>query len=189
MSKVKFIHRSIANKRFREWRTRLRAIELGNSKENFAEVFAEIKEKAGEGDAVMQDVLAYYYKDGFPGWLYENYKNYMNWEILAGANGNKFAIEKLQFFMGYAYDVIVANEFFPQIKYYNDIDEYNYIAIIGQRICEELVTKLNLDAQTLAAEKDTYLPYAPEYFRDYRRAVDEVVPIVIEKMRVEQDDE
>lgn len=162
---------------------------MGNSKENFADVFAEVKDGAREGDAVLQDVLAYYYKDGYPGWLYENYKRYMDWEILAGANGNKFAIDKLQFFMSYAYDEIVEDDLFPKIKYYNKIDEYNYIYIIGQKICEELATKLNLDAQTLAAEKDTYLPYAPEYFRDYRRAVDEIVHLVITKMSEPTKDE
>jgi len=171
-------------KTLRKLKTRLNNIQLGRSKDNFSELFADIKEKASEGDAVMQDVLAYYYKDGFSGWLYENYKKYMDWELLAGANGNEFAIEKLQFFMGYAYDQIIQSNLFPQIKYYHDIDEYNYIVKIGQRICEELVTKLNISAEVLASEKDKYLPYAPEHFRDYRRAVDEVLPIVVEKMSV-----
>ena len=29
----------------------------------------------------------------------QNFENYMSWEILAAANGNEFAIEKMQFFL------------------------------------------------------------------------------------------
>ena len=110
----------------------------------------------------------------------------MNFEILAGAQGNEFAIEKLQFFLGNAYDRIVESAEFPQIKYYNDIDEFNYVSIIGQRICAALVEKLELNAQTLSKTTDEYDPYLPEYFRDYRKAVDEVVPKVIKEMAQKQ---
>src|SRR5699024_2717212 len=113
-----------------------------------------IKNDAKAGDAVAQDVLAYFYKDGIEYNLREDYRKYLFWEFLAGANGNEFAIEKLQFFFSYAYDTIVDNEDFGYIKYLNDIDEFNYIGIIGQYICDELVSAFNIDEKSLADEED-----------------------------------
>ena len=180
----KFIKRSDAFAKFLEWRKKLN--EASENSAKFEKLFAEAVKKAGDSDAIMQDVVAYYYKSGVEGVLDENYKKYMNFEILAGAQGNEFAIEKLQFFLGNAYDRIVESAEFPQIKYYNDIDEFNYISIIGQRICAALVEKLELNAQTLSKTTDEYDPYLPEYFRDYRKAVDEVVPKVIKEMAQKQ---
>lgn len=180
----KLIKRAEAFSKFIEWRKKINA--ASENRSEFDSLFGEAVKKAGKGDAVMQDVVAYYYKSGVDRMLNENYKKYLDFEILSGAQGNEFAIEKLQFFLGYAYDQIVAHEDFPKIKYFNGIDEYNYISIIGQRICAALVEKLGLNSETLAKTTDDYDPYAPEYFRDYRKAVDEVIPQVIKDMAQKQ---
>lgn len=151
--------------------------------ESFANVFSKIKTEAGKGDVVAQDVVAYFYRDGAPGYLRENYLNYMYWEILSASNGNKFAIDKLQFFMGYAYDQIVDDNDFGLMKYRCKIDEFNYIYIIGQRICEQLVKDLEIDGKALSEQRDVYLPYRPEHFRDLRRAIDKALPVVMENMK------
>lgn len=151
--------------------------------ESFSSLFSKIKKLASEGDVVAQDVVAYFYRDGAGRYLSENYPKYMAWQILSASNGNKFAIEKLQFFMGYAYDTIVDHEDFGIIKYRNQIDEYNYIYIIGQKICQALVEELGYDAKTLGEESDRYDNYKPEQFRDLRKAIDKVLPKVIEDMK------
>lgn len=150
---------------------------------SFFNVFDKIKQEAGKGDAISQDVLAYYYKSGIEDFLYEDYTKYLKWELLAGANGNSFAIEKLQFLFGYAYDVIVAHEDFPLIKYRNDIDEYNYIVIIGQYICDQVVKYLELDEKSLALEKDEGDEFRAEVFRDYRKAIDACIDDIIENLK------
>lgn len=184
MDREDFVSREKSSKEFRAWRAKLNNIQDNYTlEENFETLFAQVIKKAGEGDVIMQDVAAYYYKEGVARWLDEDYKKYMNWEILAAAGGNETAIEKLQFFMSYAYDQIIESEVFPQIKYYNKIDEYNYIYIIGQRLCEELASELGLNCDELAKQKDDFVPYAPEHFRDYRRSVDRIIPVVIEKMK------
>ena len=180
----KLISRKEAYAQFLEWRKKIN--KAADNRADFFELFDEAVKKAGDGDAIMQDIVAYYYKSGVERLLDENYKKYMEFEILSGANGNEFAIEKLQFFFGNAYDQIVNHPDFPKIKYYNGIDEYNYILIIGQRLCKELVEKLGISAETLAKTTDTFAPYKPEYFRDYRKAVDQVIPLTIDKMKVPQ---
>ncbi len=185
MEKKERIPRKEAYAEFLEWREKLNSAQ--DSRAKFEKLFEEAIKGAGEDDAIMQDVVAYYYKNGVERLLDEDYKKYMDWEILSAANGNEFAIEKLQFFMGYAYDQIVESKEFPKIKYYNGINEYNYIQIIGQELCMELVNKLSLSSEVLAKARDVFLPYRPEYFRDYRKAIDEVLPIVIEKMSQKKD--
>jgi hypothetical protein len=152
---------------------------------SFFNVFDSIKKDAGNGDAISQDVLAYYYKSGIEDFLYEDYTKYLKWELLSGANGNSFAIEKLQFLFGYTYDSIVAHEDFPLMKYLNDIDEYNYIVIIGQVICDEVVKHLELDEKTLAEEEDSGDEFRAEVFRDYRKAIDACMENIIKRLKKE----
>lgn len=180
----KLISRKEAFDGFIAWRKKLN--NAADDRNAFFKLFDDAVKKAGEGDAILQDVVSYYYKNGVERLLNEDYKKHMQFEILSGSQGNEFAIEKLQFFFGNAYDQIVEHPDFSQIKYYNGIDEYNYISIIGQRLCESLVEKLNISAETLAKGTDKYDPYRPEYFRDYRKAVDEIIPITIEKMKTKQ---
>ncbi len=180
----KFIPRQEGYQKFLEWREKLNKAEDEYSQEQgFNALFDKAVKTACEGDAILQDVVAYYYKRGVGRRLYEDYQKYIHWEILSASAGNEFAIEKLQFFLGYAYDQVVAHPEFPKIKYYNGIDENNYIYIIGQKLCEQLVEDLNIDAVALARTKDEYLPYRPEYFRDFRRAIDMALPVVIEQMK------
>ncbi len=177
-----FIPRKEGYSKFLEERKKLNDA-LDRSRSEFLRLFDEVVKKASEGDPIMQDLAAYYYRSGAERALDEDYRKYMHYEILSAAQGNEFAIEKLQFFLGYAYDQFVDHAEFGKIKYYNNIDEYNYIYIIGQAICEQLVEKLGLDAAAISKTRDVYDPFKPEYFRDLRRAVDQSVPIVIDKMK------
>ncbi len=180
----KLLDRDEAFKSFLAARSKVNAsLDYIRGEKSFTVVFSQFKTQASKGDAIAQDIVAYYYKNGVKYFLDENFTKYLKWEILAGANGNSFAIEKLQFLFGYAYDTIVDHEDFPQIKYYNDIDEYNYIYIIGQVICDKLVKFLELDEKSLALEKDEGDEYRPEVFRDFRKAIDACLDDVISTMR------
>lgn len=177
-----FYDRSKAFQEFKKMRGNLNDALANMRGADFKILFKKYKQQAVQGDVVAQDVIAYFYRDGAGRFVYEDYEKYMQWEILAAANGNKFAIDKLQFFLGYAYDIIVEHKDFGKMKYKNEIDEYNYIFIIGQKICEQLVEDLKIDAAALVESEDRFKPYRPEYFRDLRKAVDTALPTVIEKM-------
>lgn len=178
-----FYDRKRAMEEFKTFRNRLNDAIDNPRGESFSSLFENFKKEAVKGDVVAQDVLAYFYRDGADRALQEDYIKYMHWEILAAANGNMFAIDKLQFFMGYAYDTIVNHNDFGLMKYRCKIDEYNYIFVIGQKICEELAKNLDITAEKLVGERDRYNPYRPEHFRDLRRAVDDALPQVIENMK------
>ena len=179
----KLLKRDEAFKGFIDARSKVNtSLDYFKGEKSFPVLFSKFKTSASDGDAIAQDVLAYYYKNGVEYFLNEDFSKYLKWEILAGANGNSFAIEKLQFLFGYAYDVIVDHESFPQIKYYNDIDEFNYIYIIGQVICQKLVKFMSLDEKSLALEKDEGDEYRPEVFRDFRKAIDACLDDVISTM-------
>ena len=178
-----FYDRKRGLEEFKILRNKLNEVLVNPRLGSFAELFAKIKKQAGAGDVVAQDVVAYFYRDGAERYLREDYIKYMHWEIVSAAGGNKFAIDKLQFFLGYAYDMIVNHRDFARIKNKNNIDEYNYIYIIGQQICEQLVEDLDINPEELSQTPDRFRPYAPEHFRDLRNAIDKALPTVIDEMK------
>lgn len=179
----KIISRDSAYKKFIELREKvLNSIEK-RGEDSFAKVFLSLKQSAKNNDAIAQDVLAYFYKNGIDYALREDYKKYLFWEFLAGANGNEFAIEKLQFIFSYAYDTIVDNESFGYIKYLHDIDEYNYLGKIGQYICDELVMAFDIDEKKLAESMDSGSSFSLALQNEVRKTIDYVTPRVIERMK------
>ena len=113
-------------------------------KKSFLDMFAEVGSLAMEGNAIAQDVMSYYYKNGVKDLLPENYDLYMQWAILAAANGNEFTIEKLQFFLNYAFQEIVDDEKLQMIIDKNDIDQQNYVFVLGNLLCEGIVDELQI---------------------------------------------
>lgn len=156
---------------------------IENNPEKFAELFAETKVKAGEGDLVAMDILAYYYKTGVPNLLPENYDKYLKWEIVSAARGNELAIEKLQFLLGYAYTAIMESEDYETIAYKNDIDDYNVMYVIGKNVCKMLVKEMSIFPTDMANEKDEYKPYTQEQFVIFRKTIDEIIPKTIDFMK------
>lgn len=151
-----------------------------NYAKSFLDMFAEVGSLAMEGNAIAQDVMSYYYKDGVKGFVPQNYDLYMQWAILAAANGNEFTIEKLQFFLNYAFEEIVDSEKLQQIIYKNDIDEKNYIFVLGNLLCEGIVDELQITAKKLVDSPSQESSYTPEKLRFYRRALDKALPKVLE---------
>ncbi len=151
-----------------------------NYKKSFMDMFTEVGTLAMEGNAIAQDVMSYYYKNGVEGFIFENYDLYMRWEILAAANGNEFAIEKLQFFLNHAFDEIAENEKLPLILSKNDIDETNYIHIFGNLLCEGIVDDLQITPKKLVDSKNKQNLYTPEKLREYHRSLERALPKVLD---------
>lgn len=153
-------------------------------KKSFIDMFTEVGSLAMEGNCIAQDVMSYYYKNGVPGAVPENYDLYMQWAILAAANGNEFAIEKLQFFLNYAFDSIADNPNLPDILARNNIDEENYVFVLGNLLCEGLVDDLQITTKKLVDAQNKESKYAPDKLRDYRRALDRALPKVLNFLMV-----
>lgn len=151
--------------------------------ETFKDEFNYVKYLAACEDAVAMDLLAYYYKTGVSGLLKENYKMYISWELLAAARGNEFAIEKLQFLIGYAIDAIMKCDDYKKIVYKNDIDDVNSLYILGKAICKNIVKKIECFPVDLVQKDDEYLPYKQEYFVNLRKTIDEAIPLTINYLK------
>jgi len=152
---------------------------------DFDDVFAEIGVLAMSGNPIAQDLMSYYYKNGIPNHIPENYDQYMKWAILAGANGNEFALEKLQFFLNYGLTELLSDEKqLNQILSKNGINEDNYLYILGNLICEGIVDEMNISAQALIEEKPRTVKYSPEKLRVFKRQIDKVLPRIKEYLLV-----
>ena len=177
-----FIRRKDAYNSFKELRKILNGSNASpeNWKKSFSEMFAEVGGLAMENNCIAQDVLSYYYKDGVKGALEENYDQYMQWEILAAANGNEFAIEKLQFFLNFAMQEIIDNEKLDQILAINGINQDNYMYILGNLLCEGVVDELGISPKKLVSSQTKKQEYSLERMRIYRSALERALPKVLE---------
>ena len=116
----------------------------------FDDDFTEVCTRAMTNNPVAQDLVAYFYNRGVPGHLQPNYELYMSWEILAGANGNEFAIDKLEFFINPVLDQIVGNEeIIATALRHRNITKDNALYVISNLICEGMADELKLDPKKL----------------------------------------
>ena len=75
-----FIDRDKAYQGFVKYR---RQIMDASEKGKFDEAFTDIGTRALEGDAIAQDVMAYFYNKGLPKYLKPHYSLYLSWQILS----------------------------------------------------------------------------------------------------------
>lgn len=144
----------------------------------FADAFADLCSDALAGDCVAQDVVAYFFNHGVQNpnssayLLPPNYDYYMSWSVLAGANGNEFALEKLEFFLNPALEAIVNDEeiITTALKRRN-INKDNALMVIANLICESIVDQLNLQPKNLIDISSTPTLYSPQKNRVYAEAV------------------
>ena len=147
---------------------------------NFDGAFSEVCALAIDGDCVAQDTVAYFYNKGFDDFK-ANFENYMSWEILAGANGNEFALEKLQFFLNVALDTIVYNEEIMKRAMLNgNITKENALMMISNLICEGMVDELGLKPKDLISLEKTASEYTPSKNQKFVRAMENCLPRVVD---------
>ncbi len=173
-----FTKRDVAFAKFVKYR---REVLDGVDNGKFVELFTELCTKAMSGDCVAQDCVAYFFNMGVPDFLYPNYDYYMSWEILAGANGNEFALEKLQFFLNLALDAIIDNEeLLMQAMLRKNITKENAVMMISNALCEGVVDELGLDAPALVDISRTAIPYSPQRGRKFTNALQACFERVVE---------
>lgn len=146
------------------------------------EEYEQLCADAAGGDPIAEDILAEWFRNGNQV-VPENIDLSTRWLIMAGANGNKFSLDRLKLHFSYAFDRIIALEDFGQIAYKHNIDEYNYQYVLGKLICDAVIDYLKIDALELAKAKPIPLPFSSIIMRQYDRAIDKAVETVIEYLR------
>ncbi|MBQ8444185.1 MAG: hypothetical protein IJX25_02405 [Clostridia bacterium] len=171
--------------RFTELRKELNGYLDDEQPKLFLERFEQLKQDAlNKSDVVAMDILAYYYKTGAGKVLPENYMRYICWEFVSAARGNEFAIEKLQFLIGYACDNIMDCDDYETIAYKNDIDDYNILYVLGKNICKIMVRDfLEAFPVDLVKLPDDYKPYTKEDFINLRKYIDQAIPKTIDFLK------
>lgn len=172
-----FINKTTARSLFIKYRKEVMdSVEKGR----FDDAFSDLCTKALEGDPVAQDCVAYFYNKGFSEHLKVNHDLYMSWEILACANGNTFAIEKFEFFLKYALDIIFSVDavLYDALRNGN-ITKDNGIYIISNLLCESMVDILKISPKELIKKDNTFIPYSTSANIKFINALEESMPIVV----------
>ncbi len=151
--------------------------------ETFNKLYDDICINAVDGDIIAQDFLAYLNKKGYGDFLLPNYDLSMRWQILAGANGNGFAIEKLTIFLSFAIDKILNVDDVKEIADRNGIFQENYQYILGRLICEGIADELNINARDLIREAPKNVEYSPKIMRVFDIAREDAIPRVLKFLR------
>ena len=150
-------------------------------KGDFVNAFTELCTLAMSGDCVAQDCVAYFFNKGVPGQLAPNYEYYMSWQILAGANGNEFALEKMEFFLRTGVDAIVyEDEVIKTAMKRRNLNKDNAIVVIGNLICEGIVDQLKITPNNLIAISNKASTYSPEKYRVFTSALEDCLVAVAE---------
>lgn len=171
-----FIDRDKAYQGFVKYR---RQIMDASEKGKFDEVFTDIGTRALEGDAIAQDVMAYFYNKGLPKYLKPHYSLYLSWQILSSANGNCFAMEKTEYIIKYALDTIFdSDEVLKQAIINGNINKDNALYVITNLICESMVDMLGINAKKLIDIQGA-MKYSPEINRLFTLAMERSVPVVV----------
>lgn len=137
---------------------------------------------AAGGDPIAEDILAEWFRNG-NNIVPENIESSMKWLFLAGANGNKYSLDRLKLHFAFAFDRIIALKDFGKIALKFDIDEYNYQYTLGKLICDGVVDELNIDPLELAKQKPIYIPFSGIIMRRFDRVINSAVDRVIEYLR------
>lgn len=154
----------------------LDSVEAGN----FSDAFADLCASALAGNCVAQDVAAYFFNRGVPNILQPNYQFYMSWQILAGANGNEFALEKLEFFLKNAVEAIVFDEeILTTALLRKNITKENALMMISNLVCEAIVDQLQLNPKDLVQISDKPVLYSPQKARVFADAMEASLPEVV----------
>lgn len=154
------------------------------NEEAFFAVLNEIINAAEENDVVAQDFIAYLYKRGYQGIIPSSAKIYMQWSVLAAANGNKYTIEKLKIFLTPAINNVCMEPDFDEIAARNDLYLENFEYVISRLFCQAMVDYMKLDVQEMVKGLTTTVKEVEEMeMRIFDKAREAVFPKVMEFLR------
>lgn len=151
--------------------------------ETFNNLYDDVCISAVDGDVIAQDFLAYLNKKGWGDFLPVNVDQSMRWQILAAANGNGFAIEKLTIFLSFAIDKILGVEDIKEIAERNSIFQENYQYLLGRLLCEGIVDELNINAREMIKEQQSHVEANPKIMHVFDNAREEAIPRVLKFLR------
>ena len=152
-------------------------------KDTFNEIYIDLASRAVTGDIVAQDYLGYLFKNGYKDCVEENFDLSMKWQILAGANGNYFTLQKLSLFLNYAYDTIVFQDDFTSIRDKHELTKENYEMVLGRLVCEAMVDEMKLNVLELTKEKLIKVEQTDLIYRQFDRIKFRAVDKVLEYLR------
>ncbi len=172
-----FTPKDVAYNKFLQYRKQI--IDNADNGE-FNQAFLDVAAKAIDGDCVAQDCIAYFFNRGFDDFK-PNYEYYMSWEVLAAANGNVFAIEKLQFFLDVAVTAIIfEKDILKAAMVKRNLNKDNAVLVISNLICEGMVDELGLNAKELTDVTKEGEAYSAGIHRKFVSAMENCLPRVID---------
>lgn len=149
-------------------------------------------------DMGAQDFLSYCYKKGKYDFCLMNYEKYMKWSILAASRGNAFTLSKLQIYLTNAIEEVLDMENHDVMLDFLELTPENYYIFISKLICEEIVNKLQISAESLIKMPEVYQEQNEESLRlfdnakiDASKAVKDTLKKAIDQLKqlVEQQDQ
>lgn len=152
------------------------------AQEILEEEYQRLCEDAAIGNVIAMDVLAEWFRNGNQV-VEENIDTSMKWLILAGANGNKFSLDRLKIHFGFAFDAIADINEFSEIADKCDMDLSNYHYLLGEMLCKAVVEDMKIDALKLAQTKPTSLPFSAVVLRTFDRSITRAIDVVIQQLK------
>lgn len=146
------------------------------------DAYVELCGDGAGGDPIAQDLLAEWFRNGNQV-VPENIDISMRWLILAGANGNKYSLDRLKIHFGFAFDAIIALNDFPNFAVKHGINGDNYQYILGKLLCDAVVDDMKIDAYDLARRERVAIPYSAVILRAFDRSITRAIDIVVEYLR------
>ncbi len=134
------------------------------------------------GDPIAEDLLATWFRNGNEV-VPENIDTSMKWLILAGANGNKYSLDRLKIHFGFAFDAIINLNDFGDFAHKHDINSSNYQYVLGKLLCDAVVDDMKINAYELAKQEPTYIPYSGIILRSFDRAITRAIDTVVAYLR------
>lgn len=154
------------------------------NEEEFFLMLNEIIDAAEKGDVIAQDFIAYMYKRGYYKIIPQSMKIYMQWSVLAAANGNKYTIEKLKIFLTPAINNVCSEPDFEQIAERNGLYLDNFEYVISRLFCQAIVDYLKLEASEMIKLLSTSIKEDFEFeMRVFDKAREAVFPQVMQFLR------
>lgn len=138
---------------------------------------------AVKNDVIGQDYLAYIFKKGLGDVIPVNYEKSMQWQILAAANGNQFAIDKLSLFLNYALNEIMFAEDIGYILARNELSGNNFTYIVGKLICEAMVDELQIVPEKLVKDELRHMEFSAKAMRIFDNSRNFAIPKVLKFLR------
>lgn len=156
---------------------------INEKEEVIIDCYNDVCLNAVKNDVVAQDFLSYIFKKGFENVIRVNYEKSMQWQILAGANGNQFAIDKLSIFLNYALTEIMNADDFGYILARNELNDSNLMYIIGKLICEAIIDELQISPEKLVKAELRHMEFNSKVMRVFDNSRNFAIPKVLKFLR------